>query len=268
MGIRLRVLDCGSMHCDLTWLVLKPGLTLAGRSAPTLARQWVETPAYAVVIEHPDARILWDTAPPKNWEEHWAAAGTQEYFPYDAHSEEQLLRNKLKSVGLDYDAIDIVVASHLHGDHVGNLKGVVEAGARAYCTRDELDGALGFDGEFLGAHYKSDYVGVDFETFSSDTEVVPGVRLLQTPGHTWGTCSLQVDLPKSGTMIFTSDAVYRTENWGPPTVGSGMVWDSRRWEESVEKLRKIANMTDASMYFGHDAEQMNAMRKRDQWLYE
>jgi len=268
MGIQVRILDHGSMHCDLTWLVLQPELTLASRSNPTLPRQWVETPAYTVLIEHSDARILWDTAPPENWETHWAIAGNQEYFPYDAVTEDQLLVNKLRSIGLELDAIDIVIASHLHGDHAGNLRTIAEAGAKPYCTVDELDGALSFEGQFLGAHYKSDYEGLDFETVSGDTEIVPGVKLIQTPGHTWGTCSLQVDLPKSGTKIFTSDAVYRTENWGPPSVGSAIVWDGRQWAESVEKLRAIATKTDAALYFGHDAEQMKVMRHRGQWLFE
>lgn len=268
MGIRVQILDHGSMHCDLTWLVLKPELTIASRANPTLPRQWVETPAYTVLIEHSDGRILWDTAPPPNWEHHWAQAGNQEYFPYDTVEEDQFLQNKLKSIGLDLGAIDIVIASHLHGDHVGNLRAVVEAGARPYCTRDELDGATSFDGPYLGAHYKSDYEGLDFETFDGDAELMPGVRLIQTPGHTWGTCSLQVDLPKSGTMLFTSDAVYRTENWGPPSVGSAIVWDARCWAESVEKLRHIATMTDASLHFGHDAEQMRKLREQERWIYE
>jgi glyoxylase-like metal-dependent hydrolase (beta-lactamase superfamily II) len=81
------------------------------------------------------------------------------------------------------------------------------------------------------------------------------VRVIATPGHTWGTLSLQVDLPESGTTIFTSDAVYMGESWGPPAIGAAIVWDSVRWLESVEKLRNIAQATDATVIFGHDEEQ-------------
>jgi glyoxylase-like metal-dependent hydrolase (beta-lactamase superfamily II) len=268
MGLKLRILDHGSMHCDLAWLVLKGGLTLATRTERTLPHEWIESPTHTVLIEHPDARILWDTSCPADWETRWAIAGNQEYFPYDGASNDQLLVNTLGRLGLSLEAIDIVVLSHLHADHAGNLRPLTEAGAKAYCSKDEIDGALGFEGPFEGAHLKVDYEGIDFETLVGDVEIVPGVRVLQTPGHTWGSCSLQVDLPKSGTMLFTSDAVYRSENWGPPVVGSAIVWDNRAWLSSLERLRRIADRTDATVLFGHDCDQMNELRRRGQWVYE
>jgi len=268
MSIRLRIMDHGTMHCDLTWLVLKGNLTLAPRSNRALPRQWVEAPTHTVLIEHPDGRILWDTSCPDDWEERWAIAGNQEYFPYDGATEDQHFVNKLEGIGLGLDAIDLVVMSHLHQDHAGNLRLVAQAGAKLMCSKDELDAALGFDGPYQGAHIKSDYEGLDFETFSGDIELVPGVRVLQSPGHTAGTCSLQVELPKSGTMLFTSDAVYRSENWGPPCVGSSIVWDNRAYESSLERLRKIAHRTDATLLFGHDGHQMGELRRQGRWEYE
>jgi N-acyl homoserine lactone hydrolase len=256
------------MHCDLSWLVLKGGLTLATRTQQVHPHHWVESPTHTVLIEHPDARILWDTSCPVDWETRWAVSGNQEYFPYDDVKEDQFLVNSLDGIGLSLDAVDIVVQSHLHADHVGNLRLLTEAGAKAYCTADEIDGALDFDGPFHGAHLKSDYEGIDFERLVGDVEIVPGVRILQAPGHTWGTCVLRVDLPKSGTMIFTSDAVYRSENWGPPSVGSAIVWDNRAYESSLERIRKVAVKTDATVVFGHDADQMNEIRRRGQWVFE
>jgi glyoxylase-like metal-dependent hydrolase (beta-lactamase superfamily II) len=268
MSIKVRILDHGSMHCDLAWLVLKGGLTLAGRADHALARQWVETPTFTVLIEHPDGMILWDTSCPDDWETRWAIAGNQEYFPYDGATEDQHFVNTLEGLGLGVDAIDLVVMSHLHQDHAGNLRLLADAGAKVMCSKDELDGALGFEGPYQGAHIKSDYEGVEFETFSGDIEIVPGVRVLQSPGHTWGMCSLQVDLPKSGTILFTSDAVYRSENWGPPVVGSSIVWDNRAWESSLERLRTIANRTDAMLVFGHDGEQMDELRRTGRLVFE
>ena len=87
------------------------------------------------------------------------------------------------------------------------------------------------------------------------TEIVPGVSVIQTPGHTWGTMSLRVDLPNEGTKIFTSDAVYMEESYGPPAIGAAIVWSSLDWLESVEKLRRIEQETGAEMIFGHDEAQ-------------
>lgn len=269
MGLKLTVLDNGMMHCDLTWLVLKGGVTLATRSDQNLPRRWVESPTFTVLIENADGRFLWDTSCPVDWETRWAIAGNQEYFPYDGASEEQLFFNKLDSIGLAPDAIDAVILSHLHADHAGNLRALTEAGVKkAYVHKDELDGALEIEGPYQGAHIKSDYEGIDFETFTGDIELVPGVHILHSPGHTWGTCALQVDLPKSGTMLFTSDAVYNSDNWGPPVAGASIVWDSRAWESSLERLRRVATRTDATVIFGHDGGQMKELRRRGQWVFE
>src|SRR5579872_3082279 len=100
MSIKVRILDHGSMHCDLAWLVLKGGLTLAGRADHALPRQWGETPTFPVLIERPDGRLLSDTSCPDDWEPRSAIAGNQEYFAYDGASEEQHFMNTLGGLRL------------------------------------------------------------------------------------------------------------------------------------------------------------------------
>jgi glyoxylase-like metal-dependent hydrolase (beta-lactamase superfamily II) len=256
------------MHCDLGWLVLEGGLTLAGRDNPTLPRQWVECPTHTVLIEHPDALVLWDTSVPRDWETRWAVAGSQEYFPWDGGGEEYLLENVLARLGYDFSSIDLLVQSHLHADHTGHLQEIAAAGARVMCSKDEYDGASAVQAPAEGIYIKSDYEGVEMETVGGDEEILPNVHLIQVPGHSWGTCGLLVELPRSGSILFTSDAVYRGESWGPPAVGSAIAWSSLAWESSVEKLRKIAARADAKVIFGHDAVQMSELRKSGQWVYE
>ena len=48
-----------------------------------------------------------------------------------------------------------------------------------------------------------------------------------------------VDLPDTGTMIFTSDAVYMGDSYGPPAVPAAIVNNLEQWYGSVEKLRRI-----------------------------
>lgn len=64
-----------------------------------------------------------------------------------------------------------------------------------------------------------------------------------------------LDLPDEGTKIFTSDAVYMRDSWGPPAVGAAIVWNNLAWLDSVEKLRRIAEEKEAQVFFGHDADQ-------------
>jgi N-acyl homoserine lactone hydrolase len=89
-------------------------------------------------------------------------------------------------------------------------------GPRLVCNDKEKAWAFGYPGEFNGAHLKADYEGLEFETVSGDTEFLPGVTFIEAPGHTPGTMAMKVDLPETGTMIFTSDALCMGESYGPP----------------------------------------------------
>jgi N-acyl homoserine lactone hydrolase len=108
-------------------------------------------------------------------------------------------------------------------------------GPRLVVNDKEREFALGFEGLFTGAHLKTDYEGLDFETVSGDTEFLPGVTLIEAPGHTPGTMALKVDLSQ--------------------------------WYASVEKLRGIAEQTNANVIFGHDAEQLWSLRRSPDGYY-
>jgi N-acyl homoserine lactone hydrolase len=64
--------------------------------------------------------------------------------------------------------------------------------------------------------------------------------------------SVQVDLPDTGTMIFTPDAVYMGESYGPPATPAAIV---------------IQEQTGATMVFGHDAEQVHQLRLAPEGSY-
>lgn len=95
-----------------------------------------------------------------------------------------------------------------------------------------------------------------------------GVRLLEVPGHTWGTMCLMVDLPNTGTMIFTSDAAYMRESYGPPPVGAAIVYDSLGWLNSIERIRSFATLRDATIIFGHDPTQIKEIRLAPEAFYD
>ena len=69
-------------------------------------------------------------------------------------------------------------------------------------------------------------------------------------------------------MIFTSDAVYLKASYGPPSVGPGIIYDSLSWFSSVEKLRRIAEKSDAQLIFGHDADQIKTLRLAPDAYYD
>jgi N-acyl homoserine lactone hydrolase len=264
---KVHVLDCGAMSCDLTWLLLKPGRSIRPRNDREKPVEWYPCTTHAVLVETPDGTLLWDTSCPRDWETRWEPTGLQEFFPYDQVSEEQYLDSRLGQLGVSPENLDYVVLSHLHFDHAGNVRMFADTGAKLVCNDKEKDFAFGFDGVFTGAHLKTDYEGLDFETVSGDTEILPGVTLIEAPGHTPGTMSMRVDLPDTGTMIFTSDAIYMGDSYGPPAVPAAIVNDLSAWYSSVEKVRRLAEESNATVVFGHDAEQLRSLRRAPDGFY-
>ena len=152
-------------------------------------------------------------------------------------------------------------------DHAGNVQLFKETNARLVCSAKEKEWAFGFDGPFNGAHLKADYQGLDFETVDGDAEFLPGVSFIQTPGHTPGSMSMRVDLPETGTMIFTADAVYMGASYGPPAVPAAIVNNLEQFYSSVEKLRGIATEANATVVFGHDPDQIKELRTAPEGSY-
>ncbi|UZG58898.1 N-acyl homoserine lactonase family protein [Rhodococcus opacus] len=261
VDMKVHVLSTGVMETDLTWLLLKGGRTIRDRNHKNDPVVWGECPTHAVLIDHPEGKILWDTGVPRDWEERWAPTGFHDFFPVsDPADGPGYLDTSLASLELTPDDIDILILSHLHFDHAANAKMFTSPNTRILAQADEIEGARGITGYSRGAHIVSDYKGLDLEAVHGDAEILPGVSVIHTPGHTWGTMSLQLDLENDGTKIFTSDAVYLGESWGPPATGAAIVWDNLRWLESVDKLRGIADRTGAEVIFGHDAEQFETLR--------
>ena len=256
----VRILDCGAMSCDLTWLLLKAGRTIRARADKDRPPEWYRASSHCVLVETPEGRLLWDTSLPRDWETRWKPTGLQEFFPYDQVSEGEYFDARLRQQGLEPSDIDYVVLSHLHFDHASNAKLFDGTNAKLVCSKKEHDFAFGFDGLFSGAHLKTDYDGLKFETLDGDTELLPGVTLIQAPGHTAGTMAMRVDLPETGTMIFTSDAVFMGDSYGPPASPGTLISDMAAWYQSVDKIRKLAEKTDATLVFGHDSEQLSKLR--------
>ncbi|MDF2916275.1 MAG: N-acyl homoserine lactonase [Microbacterium sp.] len=267
--MKVHILRTGTLQGELAWLLLKAGTTLMDKNHRYEPRVWANMPTHAVLIEHPEGRILWDTGVPRNWETQWEPAGFQDYFPVaeDVDAPEGWLDSGLALLELTPDDIDVLVLSHLHYDHVGNARMFDNGKTRIIANNDEIAGVKTLSGIVNGAHLMSEFEGLPIHGTPGDEELVPGVHLINTPGHTWGTMSLQIDLPNDGTKIFTSDALYLSESYGPPAVGSAIVWDNVKWLESVEKIRSIADRTGAELIFGHDDHQLPSLRTAPNGFY-
>lgn len=102
-----------------------------------------------------------------------------------------------------------------------------------------------------------------------EAELYPGIRVLNFgPGHAYGMMGLLVTLPGSGNYIVASDAVNTAMNYGPPMQYPGLAYDTRGFERTIDRIRKLENRYHAQVLFSHDIDQYETYRKAPLEWYE
>lgn len=274
--MKIYVLDNGRMKMDKNLMIANSNQ--ATLDEPNAPNEMHEFPIYTVFIDHPDAKILFDTAcNPNAMGENgrWISA-TQKAFPYFA-DESCHLPNRLEQIGVDPKEVDFVVASHLHLDHAGCLEYFTNATIIVH--DDELSGAMktyarnqqagAYIWADIDAWIKSNLTWRTVSKEDDNLKLVEGVRVLNYgSGHAWGLIGLEIESSELGTIILASDAIYTKESMGTPFKPPGILYDSIGWTKSVEKIKKLADEKNAQIWFGHDGEQFQGFRKSTEGFYE
>lgn len=230
---------------------------------------------YAVLVQHPVlGNILYDTGIDVNWQYRWPRNLAEGYPVHQSFD----LKDRLREVGLYPDDIDLLIISHLHFDHAGNLhifRGtkagqrviIQEAEARhAFMRANIFDPAkIEYRGDGYVRHEFNGLDGISFELVNGDKKLADDLELLLLPGHTPGTMGLVVRTEENGTAIFPSDAVYNAMNFGPPTVLPGMCARPDEYGNSIEKCRRIAEAEHGTVFFSHDVNTFKTYRKSPEW---
>src|SRR5213078_2972812 len=84
-----------------------------------------------------------------------------------------------------------------------------------------------------------DFAGARFELLDGDAEVLPGVRVVATPGHTVGHQSVVVDGDGEELMIGDAaytPALYRRPGAAAEELPSGQAADLEAWSRSLRRL--------------------------------
>ncbi len=162
-------------------------------------------PVYVHVIDHPDARVLVDT-------------GMTQLHPAVADMDPRLTPLSGRD-DFDLASIDVVINTHLHFDHCGGNH--LFAGKPIYVQRTELDDARSEDDYTIREWV--DALGVDYVPVDGALELLPGVRLVATPGHTRGSQVVVVETGERSVVIAGDTAVFFAELDEPRTEGQRLV---------------------------------------------
>lgn len=172
---------------------------------------------------------------------------------------EDLVVNRLAALGLAPGDIDYLVCTHFDLDHAGNHD--LFPGAELVVQRRHYEAARDHPRfQFCGNPW--DTAGLRYRLVDGDTELLPGIELIETSGHVPGLQSVLVRLPQTGPVLLAIDAITGEGQLAPDSraILQDMDLDAKR--ASVRKLRGIAEREGVRLIvFGHDAEQWRTLRK-------
>lgn len=141
---------------------------------------WIPSPFYAIMGG--ETPILVDTS---------CVAAEIETFRSEPVRAVMGFEDALGTVGLKPEDIGLVVHTHLMYDHCANSGRL--SNAEFVVQQAELDFAFDPHPLLAGAYQQTLFEKLPFRVVKGDHDLVPGVRLLFTPGHTPGIQSVAVE---------------------------------------------------------------------------
>jgi N-acyl homoserine lactone hydrolase len=242
------------------------GLTIAKSALQSGAPSTqVTVPVGFFVVTHPKGNFLFDTGnndkiinDPSYWGP-FIKSLTPERGPDVA------IDTQLKKINLTPDDIKYVAVGHMHLDHGGNVCKFSKA--TFLVQKDEMKNAAWPEpgtagpyipgdvaclrndlGEALPNKFKMEQLTEDLDVFG-DSSVV----LKRWPGHTPGSQMAVVRLPKTGTVILTSDNVYFSENVTKNLLPDvSLAYNPTGILGAYEFIRMLQGRENASFMTAHD----------------
>lgn len=172
---------------------------------------------------------------------------------------------QLTRLSLSPDDIDLLICTHFDLDHSGyhgafpRAKLVVQR--KHYEVANSEVASNGYP-RFLQTRPQWDQPPSRYWFVEGDTQLLPGLELIETSGHTPGHQSILVHLPQTGPVLLTIDAV-PLQRWFTPDRKAG---PSNNNEEVLRaNMRQLLDLVQreqvALVIFGHDIEQWQTLKK-------
>jgi N-acyl homoserine lactone hydrolase len=166
---------------------------------------------------------------------------------------------QLAEIGLQPGDIQLLVCTHFDLDHAGNHGSFPNA--ELVVQREHYTHALDHE-RFANSRPIWNQPSLRYRFVEGDTELVPGLDLIETSGHTPGHQSVLVRLPETGAVILAIDAVPSRESFVPVREAGPRDQRAEILSASTRKLIDLAQKENAALViFGHDKEQWATLKK-------
>ncbi|MBV9788001.1 MAG: N-acyl homoserine lactonase family protein [Chloroflexi bacterium] len=186
--------------------------------------------------------------------------GLPEIIPEEASDFEngQDVIEQLAGLGLTPDDIDTVISTHYDIDHAGRHAAFTKA---QYIVQRVHHADAASNPRFAANRPQWDQPIERIRLVDGDTELLPGLELIETSGHVPGHQSVLVRLPKAGTILLPIDAVPFGEGFTRDQQDDGSNPDAEATRTSTIKLLDLVEREQIGLViFGHDNEQWKTLK--------
>lgn len=169
---------------------------------------------------------------------------------------------QLASIGLKPDDIDIVISTHYDIDHAGRHAAFTRA---QYVVQRAHHHDAATNPRFAALRSQWDQPLERIRLVDGDTELLPGLELIETSGHVPGHQSVLVRLPKTGAVLLTVDAVPFAEGFTRDRQEDGDPDAEAIRAGTIKLIDLAAREPGVLVIFGHDVEQWEGLMKLPEW---
>ncbi len=167
---------------------------------------------------------------------------------------------QLAELHLQPGDIHLLVCTHFDGDHAGHHAAFPQA--ELIVQRQHYELARSGYRRFAATRPQWDDPALRYRLIEGDTELLPGLELIETTGHVPGHQSVLVRLPQTGPVLLTIDAVAQESAFTPERVAGQMDEDEAMLRASTRKLLDLVQREQVRLVvFGHDGAQWQTLKK-------